>query len=185
MTLDTQVYVHDEIDPHEVFHKVRALLGATDAHPYTDSDSDIYGCRIIGNEIGIGLPALMHVAYRDGIPLRATDDGHDKWCDEDCSGTWHKRAAWLEVDLDTGYGYSDAHGGCGSLHARLVARLGAWLDARGVRWSWQNEFTGETFGGEDRYARLIDLVDSGRDAHTWFTSFVEPAIQKEIAARAS
>lgn len=55
----------------------------------------------------------------------------------------------LTVDFDTAYGYHGPEGGCGDLHVRLVRQLGAWLDERGVRWSWLNEFTDEVFQGTD------------------------------------
>lgn len=36
MTLDTRIYVYDEIDPHSVLHKMREILGATERHPVVD-----------------------------------------------------------------------------------------------------------------------------------------------------
>jgi len=60
----------------------------------------------------------------------------------------------MEVSFDTAYGYSGPEGGCGDLHARLVRGLGEWLDGKGVRWSWLNEWTSEVHEG---YERLTEL----------------------------
>ena len=64
--------------------------------------------------------------------------------------------------------------GCGDLHARLVAELGIWLDQRGKRWKWENEFTGEIHEG---YEQLIQLASGGFEATAWFRTMVVPAIQ--------
>lgn len=182
MTLNTEVQVLTEVDPHEVFHKCRELLGATSVHPFEDKPDSWRGegARTIANPPGIGLPAWLICHYREDTPLRTPEQAatHDEDCEDDCDGTgWsHSPAAWMEVTMDTGYGYSDDEGGCGALHARLVARLGKWLDARGVEWSWTNEFTGETHAGDQRYDRLPDLAGGGEDAERWFHTSILPAI---------
>lgn len=109
MTLKTDVYVLDDVDPHDVFHFCRIMIEATSRYTFGD---DKY---IIRNHLGQDLPALLTVSY-------ATRP--------------------MTVSFDTGYGYSDDRGrDCRSLHADLVAQLGHWLDARGVRWEWVNECT--------------------------------------------
>lgn len=199
MTLDTRVYVLDAIDPHETFAKCRALIGATDRHVYTDEQTKTWrkgesfvepgNHWSIWNTPGQGLPALLDINYRPGCPLRTQEqaDAHDEDCNipknsgyvpewGPCDGShMYRRACWLEVSFDTAYGYRDENGyGCGDLHARLVAELGRWLDERGVRWEWQNEFTGEVHTG---YDRLVDLASSGFEASAWFRTSVLPAIE--------
>lgn len=133
---------------------------------------------MIENELGQGLPAWLMIGYRPGAPLRSAEQvaACDEDCDPDCDGSYHDRACWLDVDFDTAYGYDHDGMGCGDLHAALVARLGRWLDARGVRWEWRNEFSGEVHGGVDRYERLADLASGGFEATAWYQTAVLPAI---------
>lgn len=190
MTLSTNVYVLDEIDHVEVFRFCQGLLTkyddrhrTPDQQVWSDSPSTWRGddIRLIGNRIGQNLPGILGVTYRAGGPLRAEDDGHDEDCDEGCSGKYHDRACWLDIDFDTAYGAKFAGGmGCGDLHAALVSELGQWLDAKGVRWEWRNEFTGDVHGGSDRYERLIELISGGFEATAWFRTTVLPAIASEI-----
>ena len=191
MTLDTRVFVLDATDPQETFRHCRELLGATDRHTFTDGDG------YLGNDPGQGLPAWLMLHYRSGAPLRTPEQAaeHDAgicnlpgtdWYDAEsgpCDGVhgW-QRACWLEISFDTAYGYRDERGfGCGDLHADIVSRLGQWLDERGVRWEWKNEFTGDVHGGSDRYARLVDLSTGGFEASAWFRTTVLPAIAADIA----
>jgi hypothetical protein len=195
VTLSTNIYVLDEVSPHELFRFCQTLLTKYDDEhrPWNRqkcSDKPAHlvwempGAWNISNEIGQGLPAILDIKYRPGAPLRAEAASHDEDCDEECSGNYHDRACWLDIDFDTAYGYKDERGwGCGDLHAALVAELGEWLDAKGVRWEWRNEFTGEVHGGGDRYARLIDLGVGGFEASAWFRTTVMPAIAADIASR--
>lgn len=178
MTLSTNVFIQGDIEAQTVFHYCRSLLGATDIHPWTDEDSRGWpGDRMLSNEIGIGLPALLMLSYRSGSPLREDGDACSDSCDPEDDYHHHDPAHWINVDFDTGYGYHDLYGGCGALHARLVFQLGQWLDEREIPWCWQNEFTGEIHGGDDRYRRLADLTTGGQAAMRWFKGTVEPAIE--------
>jgi hypothetical protein len=94
--------------------------------------------------------------------------------DEDSAGADRQQACWLDVDFDTGYGHRDAQGGCGELHARLVAQLGRRLDSKGIAWSWKNEFSGEVHDGPDRYERLVDLCHRSVANQEWFRNMVWP-----------
>lgn len=183
MTLDTRIFVHDQVEPHTVFHYCRELLGATDDHPYEDRPSTWGrepGEWSIGNHAGIGLPALLDVRYRPNEPLRPDADACCDYCDPGDDYHSHRPAMWCEVSFDTTYGYTDPQGrGCGDLHACYVAQFGQWLDERGIAWSWENEFTGEVHGGADRYARLVDLMSGGADATAWFKGTVLPALRSE------
>jgi hypothetical protein len=186
MTLSTNVYVLDDVSPTDVFRFCQDLLAKYDdrpggPHPQIFDDREGYdqdGSRRLANNIGQGLPAILDISYRVGAPLRAADAAHDENCHEDCTGAYHKRACWLDVDFDTAYGYRDKAGrGCGDLHALLVAELGQWLTERGVRWEWRNEFTGEVHSDP---ASLIELVSGGFEATAWFRTSVLPAIVAEL-----
>lgn len=181
MTLDTRMYVHDEVDPHQLFHYFRGLLGAGPQHPFNDREvSAIYepGEWHVGNQLGIGLPALVYVAYRKDGALRPDGDACSTSCDPEDDYHHHEPAHWCKVSMDTAYGYRDEQGRhCGQLHACYVTELGRWLDERGVSWSWENEYNGEIHGGADRYERLMDLIGDAAQGCAWFESTVRPAIE--------
>ncbi|TDD54563.1 hypothetical protein E1286_05060 [Nonomuraea terrae] len=199
MTLDTRVYVHDEIAYKDVWLKCNQLIGTKENTRFRDEQDKTWrngesfvepgNAWSIGNLAGQGLCALLDISYRPGAPLRTAEQAaaHDEdicnlpessWYDAEsgpCDGSDHRPACWLEVSFDTTYGYKGDNGeGCGDLHARLVAELGQWLDGRGVRWTWVNEFTGEVHSG---YERLIDLCSGGFEATAWFRTSVLPAIE--------
>lgn len=200
MTLDTRIFILDQVDPHETFRFCRDLLGATDLHTFSD-EQDKTWCKgesfaelsnpwTISNNPGQGLPAWLMLHYRPDAPLRTPERAaeHDEDCNlpenagyvaewGPCDGKCHRRACWLTVSFDTAYGYKDDRGyGCGDLHAEYVAKLGQWLDAKGTRWEWENEFTGEIHTG---YSRLIDLASGGFEASAWFRTSVLPVIEAE------
>jgi hypothetical protein len=200
MTLDTRIFVLDKVDPHEVFRFCRELLGATERHTFTDNQDNTYSNGewavrsgnpwTISNDPGQGLPAWLMLYYRPDTPLRTPEQAaaHDEDCNlpensiyveewGPCDGKHHRRACWLTVSFDTAYGYRDDRGyGCGDLHAEYVSRLGKWLDELGVRWEWENEFTGEVHTG---YSELIQLASGGFEASAWFRTSVMPVIVAE------
>ena len=90
---------------------------------------------------------------------------------------YHREGEPVEISLDTSYGYTGADGGCGDLHARVVAHLGQWLDSKGIAWSWLNEFTGEV---HQSYEGLADLAGGGAEASAWFRDIVKPALSGEV-----
>jgi hypothetical protein len=200
MTLSTNIYVLDQVDPEEVFVYCQNMLGRYDDPEHRGSDkqtTETYpegGWRlkfevtpddvVFPDRIGFrgsdlvwvvdpdawwnrnnipdqGLPAWLLMDFRRDRPLTYVWDADA--CDEDCEEEdepcdrvhSHRRACWLKLDFDTSYSFNDSWGwGCADLHAALISELGLWLDARGVRWEWVNEFTGEVWGGEDRDALL-------------------------------
>lgn len=179
MTLSTHVYLLTEADPADVFMKCRDLLGATDAHTWKDEQSFYSSAkgsdeRVMANNCGQGLSAWLLIRYSPSGMVKPTS-GHDEDCEDDCAGTWHDPAHWVDIDFDTAYSYGDRFGGCGALHARLLFDLGGWLDERGIRWAWRNEFTGDVHVG-DKYEHLNDLVGDGQAAVRWFKGTVEPFI---------
>lgn len=201
MTLSTNVYVLDPIDHREVFHFCQGMLAKYDEdrrspeqQAWTDKQDETWragksfvepdNAWSIANRIGQGLPAILDISYRPNAPLRTPEQAaacYD-WCDDDCTEEHDQQACWLDIDFDTAYGYKHNGMGCGDLHAAFVSELGQWLDARGVRWSWRNEHTGEVHGGEDRYERLIDLCSAGFEASAWFEHTVKPVIEAKAAA---
>lgn len=197
MTLSTNVYVLDAIDVQELFKFCQGLMTKYDEgrnlpperQQMSDESSSTYygqenqsGVRRIANRLGQNLPAILDITYREGGPLRSADIGHSKWCGDDCDGE-HARVCFADVDFDTAYSSRFSFGGCSELHALLVSDLGQWLDAKGVRWEWRNEYTGDVHGGDRRYTALAGLCDSGDAAMDWFRNVVMPAIPA-IAAKA-
>jgi hypothetical protein len=187
MTLDTNIYILDRISHRDVFVKCNQLIGATEATEFHNEQIKTWrngegkpepgNAWAIGNKACQGLCALLDIYYRPDAALRAADNGCEWYCDPDCSDEHSNPACWLEVSFDTPYGYRDEQGrGCGDLHASLVSQLGQWLDERGVRWLWENEFTGEVHSG---YERLVDLCTGGFEASAWFRTSVLPAIERE------
>ena len=206
MTLDTRIFILDQVDPHETFSFCRDLLGAEPHHTFENKQESTYSAGewtvrpdnawIVSNAPGQGLPAWLMLHYRPGASLLTAEEAaeHDEDCNlphysgyveewGPCDGTYHPRACWLKVSFDTSYGYRDKQGyGCGDLHAEYVAKLGQWLDAKGVRWEWENEFTGEVHSG---YSRLVDLASGGFEASAWFRTSVLPVIEAEIKGGAA
>lgn len=187
MTLNTCVYVLDEISYRDVFAKCNQLIGAHEGVRFTNKQMKTWKGGVprvepgnpwnIGNDPGQGLCALLDIYYQPNGPLRVRDGECDAWvCLPGCTDEHAHRACWLEVHFDTSYGYLDSQGRrCGDLHASLVAQLGAWLDERNVRWLWQNEFTGEIHEG---YDRLVDLCTPGFETAAWFRETVAPLLRR-------
>jgi hypothetical protein len=147
MTLSTYIRVLDPTAARPVFDYGRELLGCTDENPWFERDRE--DARVICNRIGQGLPSMLIVKYGHDGPLPADED----------EGL---PAASLSINFDTAYGYRGPQGSeCDDLHAWLVREMGKWLDARGLRWMWNNEYTGEWFTGADG---LDDFGDAARGA---------------------
>jgi len=178
MTLDTRVYVHNPVDYREIWLKCNQLIGAHEGIEFKDEPLDKGkpdGEQWIWNMPGQGLCALLDVKYRKGRALIEQGE-HHAYCEPDDPDESHSMCAprWLEVSFDTACGYMGENGeGCGDLHARLVAQLGQWLDGKGIRWQWVNEFTSEVHWG---YEGLTDLGSGGAKASTWFRDIVAPAL---------
>ena len=129
MTLCTHVYIHEEIEPMLVFAKCRDLLGCEITHTakfYFNED----GSWDASNDLGQGLPAWLIISFRPGAPLTTSAQAasHNEDCENDCDGKWHDQACWVDLSFDTTYSYGENGEGCGHLHARLLAELGAWIE---------------------------------------------------------
>lgn len=199
MTLTTEVYILDKIDPAEVFRYAQSLLTPFDDEKRTPEQQKsiirqdktyqdgTWAVRedspwSMDNAPGQGLPAWLMMAYRPDAPLRTQEQADvcdEDICDNDpnCDRTiGHDPACWIQLSFDTTYGYSGPNGvDCGGLHAILVGLLGKWLTEKGVLWAWQNEFTGEI---HDDPVKLLELRGSGADAREWFNITVLPLIQE-------
>lgn len=178
MTLSTYVYVRDQVDYREVFAITNQLIGAHEGVRFMDRKHED-GSRCISNNPDQGLCAWLLVTYNPAGPLTTPEQAaqHDDYCEPDCDGDHYDRACWLKVNLDTVYSYHGPDGGCGDLHARVVAELGQWLDGKGIRWEWRNEFTGEVHQG---YDGLAELGSGGAEASDWFRNIAAPAIAARI-----
>lgn len=169
MTLSTKVYILDQVDPESVFRFCQGLLTQYDDMRRKPEQQRSQGLK---NEPGQDLPAWLLCYHNPGGPTLTPE----QVIDEDASLS---DLCWMTVDFDTAYGYRMANGwGCGDLHAALVGELGEWLKAQGLRWVWQNEFTGEYHSG---HAGLEELGAEGAEAGLWFTSTVIPAIVNRLA----
>jgi hypothetical protein len=179
MTLHTRVRVTaplGDVTLDVLWDKVLADLVAV-SDPTAPHESRSHGEHGRGTVLGQGLAGILEAEVGpDGAELPRDD--HPEWADpeEDYDGLDHDPHAWAEVGWDTAYGYDDEHGGCGTLHARLIVSLGAWLDERGLPWSWYNEFRGDWHEGG---AELETLLDGGRAATTWFAS-IAPALEARL-----
>lgn len=174
MTLSTDLYIHDQIDAKEVFDFCRELIGAPSTYRFIEDDDSIHG------QPGQGLDAWLLVYRLPNGPIQPEPEPHDEYCVEDC-GYPHTSAHWVRVNFDTAYGYRGPGGeSCGQLHAKYVAQLGKWLDARSLRWSWRNEFTGEI---HESYSGLGDLGQGAQEATDWFHNAVQPIIDAEAAVQ--
>lgn len=177
MTLTTRVYVHDQISRSEVMDYCNRLLEAPKDVATRDEEMWLAedGRRVMGNLPCQGLDGLLKVYYRANAFYEEEDryehDGEERWLSSP--------KCWIQVSIDSPYGYRGENGeSCGGRHARFVFDLGRWLDLKGVRWSWKNEYTGEIWSGEDRYQRLMDLVDSGEKSRDWFRNTFIPALRR-------
>lgn len=151
MTLDTRIYVHGRVDYRQVFDAVNQLLGATEMTRFDVRPDSV------GNLPGQGLPAWL-IVYCDpsGMSPHRPAGQHGVYCAGEEDGCMEPCAVpcWLEVSVDTAYGYWGPEGGCGGLHAWIITELGEWLDSRGLKWSWRNEFTGDVYQGTEGLATL-------------------------------
>lgn len=189
MTLNTRMYVHDPIDPHDFFKGVQYIVGqlsdpvrlpeeqTVENEPSVDKSG--WGGQSTNSwdlltTPGQGLSAWIWVHYDPDGPYRAEDYFEtDVATDQDEAYEYYKPACHLELSLDTAYAYSGPGGGCGALHAVLVKQIGTILDDMGIAWSWENEFTGEIFSG---YTGLEDLAKGGVEASEWFQNDVLPVV---------
>lgn len=166
MTLNTYVYISDEIDRHEVFKKCNELIGADDSVKWKEEPINLGKNELwLRNLPGQGLPAWLSIYSREEGEWHTTyQDAQncEDYCDNDCDGEDHGPPCFIKVSFDTAYGYNGPRGqGCGWLHAQLLAQLGVSLTEKGISWKWQNEFTGEIHTEYDKLRTLYRSEDEG------------------------
>lgn len=187
MTLSTNIYILDAVDPLEVFNFCNKYLLKVDnpkfkhapATNYVKDDSGKWSevedpeIMDLSNQVGQGFDAWLLTKYRKNGPLY-TEDQYDEYEDEDEEDGIHRYltdpACFMKLDFDTAYGYTHPEiGGCSQLHAHYIVALHDWLATKGVRIKWQNEFTGDYFDGLDG---LDDFAGDGDKARDWFKSIL-------------
>ena len=181
MTLSTNIYILDPVDPMEVFNFVNKYLLKVENPrfnhaPATSYQKDEKGewnevedpeIMDLSNNVGQGFDAWFISKYRKNGPLYTEDQIDD---DEDYVEPYlMDPACFMKLDFDTAYGYSDKLGGCSQLHSRYIVALHDWLATKGVRIKWQNEFTGEYHDGLDG---LDEFAGDGDKARDWFKSIL-------------
>lgn len=148
MTLSTDIYVLDKVDPMEVFNYCNSELLHVDNPRFSDEESSwSKGTRRIMNAPGQGLNAWLSVsASLEGGPLHP----EDVWETEDLEEPYlMSPKSYLTVNFDTGYSYSDEFGGCETLHRRYIENLYDYFAEKGIKIKWRDEFTGEIHDGLD------------------------------------
>lgn len=181
MTLSTDIYILDPVDPMEVFNFVNKYLLKQDNPSFKHEPQSRYIKKDHGdwtevedpeimdlsNEIGQGFDAWFLSKYRKNGPLYAEDQYDD---DEDLEKPYLiSPACFMSLDFDTAYGFRSEFGGCAQLHSRYIVALHDWLATKNVRIKWRNEFTGEIFDGLDGLDGFGNDGDAARD---WFKSIL-------------
>lgn len=194
MTLNTNIYILDRVDPHEVFNFCNRLLGADyDVYrsekvrtpenriEYYESESEWIppGAVELGNRVGQGLPALFQSIYRENAPLH-TDDyfEYDDFTDDPDGEIYTyfvSPACYMSLSFDTPYGYRNDIGGASTLHGLYIVELYHWLKEQGVNIKWQNEMTGVISEG---LSGLGEFFNKGDDAEDWFHKDVAPHLPR-------
>ncbi len=135
MTLNTAIVVKDPVPAFGLFRYCQSLLGDPDRQSWNHVVGQGWGGGSeYENRPGQGLAALLSVTY--DVPPGRYNDPH--YCGE------------VTVRFDTAYHFTGRGGAhCGDLHAWLVSRVALWLEARGARYHWVQESTGERFESAD------------------------------------
>lgn len=175
MTLSTYMLVLDPTDVEALYAEANRLVAGDREVRVSREPGQIY------NACGQGLDAWLTIAYGVDGPLDVELDT-DVEEGEEPYQRWPQPHA-IRVNWDTAYGYRDSWGRtCNDLHAQYILGVGRWLSARGVRWCWQNEYTGEWFDGP---AGLETLSESGAKAQDWFLNAALPAIAEHVSRHVS
>ena len=145
MTLTTTVAILDPISPEAVWCQAERILGAERATFAINTDV-VAGWSFTMNTPDQGYDALLAMRARtctDAEPYDETSPDAD-----------------ILVSFDTPYSGTSRFGeDSDTLHRRLCAELGAWLDIMGLRWSAQDEYSGIW---HDRTPCPIETVGAGQ-----------------------
>ena len=189
MTLSTDIYFTEPVDPQEVYNKVHEFLGIDPEQPERSVRED----GSIINTPMQGLPAWILVSYRNGeiVDPETWDEyleDNKSWLGDDpeeleeyrhdFEKSEGKKPSWyVNVNLDTAYGYNENGIDCNELHARVILQLEAWLASRdqaGTLW-WKNEYRGSYAKASDLKA-FSEFLGHGAEAADWFQNIALPAI---------
>jgi hypothetical protein len=172
MTLSTYMLVLDPTDVEALYAEANRLVAGDAEVRVNRAPGEIH------NAGGQGLPAWLEVTYGVDGPLDVELDPDEEEEDGTPYQRWPQPHA-IRIKWDTSYGYRDPNGrNCNDLHAAYIVAIGRWLDKRGIRWCWHNEYTGEWFDGA---AGLETLSKAGAEAQDWFLNMALPAITAHIA----
>jgi hypothetical protein len=165
MTLSTRIVVKDPVPVEPLFRFCQSLLGdpSTQRWKHVPADPDGWPYNPgYWNEGGQGLPAWLILHYgADGPLIVEVDDPDDP---DEAEYVQHKSGC-IDIDFDTAYGYRGPNGGsCSDLHAWLVLMVAGWLEQRGAKYEWHQEFTGEWFCSSLDVTQLGD-PERGRLPH--------------------
>ncbi len=143
MTLATHLYISVPVNPQIVFLRARDVIGIPAEHPFSIEPESGLGWRDgewIRSHPG-GFRSALDVSHNHGALL--TEDCGE-WCDQPCDHHAGKPLAYVDMRLDTAYGYRGPNGeSCDDVHREVVGRLGEWLDEQGIPWWSNDEYTGE------------------------------------------
>lgn len=139
MTLATRLNISDPVNPELVFLKARAAIGIPAEHPFK---IDRVGGAVSIYSKPDGFCSALVVSHNDGA-LVAQDCAPGVTCDDPCDYHARMPSAFVEIWLDTTYGYRGPNGEiCDDVHNEVVASVGAWLMTQGVEWWSHNEYDG-------------------------------------------
>lgn len=172
MTLNTQVYILDEIDPHQVFKFCNSMMGVeqpifTESHDEWETNPVIS----LDNAPGQGFPAWIMSNYRKRGFLHPMPEYAR---DEEGEASLESPACYMEIRFDTTHAYRDEYGGSTELHARYLVALNDWLQTRNVSMCWKNHFDDSIHHGVNG---LESLFEGGDRTTAWFDEFVLPLVK--------
>ena len=181
MTLSTDIYLRNPLDPEFVFRRCQALIAAYDLR-----QRSIHAYRVVTTPNSIGnapwqnLPAWLTVYHNNGSLIVPDLDNYvpDDPDDPDISPSHYVR-----VNFDTAYGYTYESetiqfNGASDLHAALISRLGLWLHNQNILWSWRNEFTGlihDGYAGLGSFGNISNIPDPVPRIHFADLDTLDPA----------
>ncbi len=182
MTLSTDVYIQGEVDLTALRRIVQEALAKFDDRPVEaqiwqenggPGNDSAYWENTFESVPGQGLPAWTIIYFGADGAWRAPDDEYDDDVEEGEAPRFVAPRHFTRIDFDTAYAYTGPDGeGCAELHTALMLQVGAWLEAQGVPWQWQNEYTGDI---HDAYEGFEEFAGNGYEATAWFKSIM-PAI---------
>lgn len=131
MTLTTYVAVIDPVNPRTVLDALTEMVGGDPATVKRTQWDDERSVRL-GNTAMQGLDALCWVRYSEDGPLMR---------DEDEDGP----ACCVQLAFDLPYSVAEERA------PAMFAKITAWLDERGLRWLWRDDYRGDWHGPEEPY----------------------------------